>query len=435
MTTPKKTETSGSKVTQTTITKPDGTSGIGYIKDGATYKDPGATQRVDVGTVVDTAGGSFVYNGPGNASSKVTKTTVSDATGSKSTGYIKDGATYTDRTFKTRVNPGSMVSTGGGNYYLGTQSPYGVKVDDAGANTDAFIYGGRRYRAYFDNNGKAYVDAAMTTPVPNGAQYERGGSLYYNDPTLGSVATVAGAINNYKTNIAGYETTVRNAADAQVRQIDARTQQQIREIEARKAQLEEEYKAANRASYNAYLNAINPYGANAQTLASLGLSNSGFAETSMVNIVNAYQNAINGNALDKIRALREINLAIDGAIAEGDAQRYQVYANMHEQIAQGLVNSASQLANLEMSAAELLNSNTWRERETAENTRRYEQESARADLELSLKQEISRSETARETATLIQKYLMTGMTYADISRILGVPQETLKSIVAAYYAV
>ena len=51
--------------TQVTYQDPYGKAATGYIIDGKTFKDPYGNNRIDVGSVVPTAGGTYVYTGEG----------------------------------------------------------------------------------------------------------------------------------------------------------------------------------------------------------------------------------------------------------------------------------------------------------------------------------------------------------------------------------
>ena len=352
----------------------------------------------------------------------ITKSKYYDRDGNVYDAYIKDGVAYTDEGTKNRVNVGSIVRTNGGDFYRGPEMEHGVRVDVAGPNDDYFTYGGKRYKSYTDQNGVSYVDAAGTTRTPTDTTVMRAGSGYYNSKELGEVPTMQGAVNNYQKNTLNTENHLRQAAQAQHNMLNSTLKTRLSQIAARRSAIEEQYNEANRASYNAYLNSINPYGVNAEQLARLGLSDSGYAETTSARIASTYQNAIAGNARDRANAMLEIELAMDDAIAENDAKTYEVYANMYNNLAKYQNDNANNIAQMEMQAAEMVNNNAMQETQWP-----------REDADTNLAKEIQNSENQRETAETILKYINSGMTYSEIARILGVDVSVLQSIVQAYF--
>lgn len=70
----------------------------------------------------------------------------------------------------------------------------------------------------------------------------------------------------------------------------ANTEQTIKEINQEKEKQTRDYEKEQRGAYSDYQKAINPYGVNAENLASSGLQNSGYAESTKISAFNAYQN-------------------------------------------------------------------------------------------------------------------------------------------------
>ncbi len=307
-----------------------------------------------------------------------TKTTYTDKAGNKKIGYIRDGATYTDEGLTTRVPEGSVVATNGGTYYKGKGS--GAKITPATAEDDSFTAGGREYKTHYNDKGEAYVDAENTTRVPSGTTLRRDGVQYYHDNTLGTVPTVSGGKTLYDRSMKDIGGYLNDALAAERKAVDVRTNQRLNAVKAREKQVAEEKRAADRLSYNSYLQSINPYGANAQNAARLGLANSGFSETSLMNLGTVYQQALAGNEKARAEAMRELSRLCDEAIAEGNREKYDLFAQLYKTAYDMGVKKAEKDADFDLEAARML-----------ENERIRQDENAREDA-------IRREKYAREDA-------------------------------------
>ena len=74
--------------------------------------------------------------------------------------------------------------------------------------------------------------------------------------------------------------------------LDKQLAQQRSEIEQQKTKAQQAYKTESNKASNAYSSYINPYGVNAESMASRGLTNSGVSETSKLGAFNTYQNRL-----------------------------------------------------------------------------------------------------------------------------------------------
>jgi RHS repeat-associated protein len=155
----------GSTVIQTTIINPDPSVGIGYIIDGKTYKDPYGNTRIDPGTIVYTGGGLFRYLGNGQS--------------------ILYAASHDD------INAVLFRHIEG--YEIGdsstappTQSipwsPPGSSNSDSSQNkakeTKIILPGDTTYSTGYIIDGKTYLDKAGTKPVPKHTIVETGGGIF-----------------------------------------------------------------------------------------------------------------------------------------------------------------------------------------------------------------------------------------------------------------
>ena len=115
----------------------------------------------------------------------------------------------------------------------------------------------------------------------------------------------------------GYE-DIENLTNSQNEMLDNALQQQqditnkqtemnVAELERNKEQIDKDATKANRALYTEYRKASNPYGANAEQLASQGLANSGYAESTQANLYNTFQR----NVTDTLNNARELKSNFD----------------------------------------------------------------------------------------------------------------------------
>lgn len=100
-------------------------------------------------------------------------------------------------------------------------------------------------------------------------------------------------------------------------------QHQINLYNQQKEQVEKDYQKEASASYSDYLKEVDKYGVSRENVVANGLSNSGYAESSKVNMYNTYQNRIatarsslNSALLDFNNAIKEAQLSNNATIAQ-----------------------------------------------------------------------------------------------------------------------
>lgn len=79
---------------------------------------------------------------------------------------------------------------------------------------------------------------------------------------------------------------------AGVNELNASTDAVVNDLEGKKDELENSYDVESQAAYVDYKKASDPYGVNAEQMASMGMSNTGYSETSRVAMYNQYQNRV-----------------------------------------------------------------------------------------------------------------------------------------------
>lgn len=98
-----------------------------------------------------------------------------------------------------------------------------------------------------------------------------------------------------------------NALQQQQDITNRQTEMNVAELERNKEQIDKDATKTNRALYTEYRKASNPYGANAEQLASQGLGNSGYAESTQANLYNTFQK----NVTDTLNNARELKSNFD----------------------------------------------------------------------------------------------------------------------------
>ena len=100
--------------------------------------------------------------------------------------------------------------------------------------------------------------------------------------------------------------------------VNKQTQMNIDTLQRQKDEVDKDATKTNRALYTEYRKANNPYGANAEQLASKGLGNSGYAETTQTNLYNTYQKNVT-DTLNNARSLKsDFDFQMSQARQNGD---------------------------------------------------------------------------------------------------------------------
>lgn len=123
-----------------------------------------------------------------------------------------------------------------------------------------------------------------------------------------------------------YQKQIDASKDWQKQQTDLQNQQTqfaIDKIEQQKEQAKKDYEKEQRGAYTDYQKEANQYGVNAEKLATQGLSNTGYSESSRVNMYNTYQNrytaareSYNKAVLNYDNAIKEAQLANSSTLAQ-----------------------------------------------------------------------------------------------------------------------
>lgn len=316
--------------TQTTYLDPKGNKQTGYIINGQTYKDQNGSQRIDVGSTVQTGGGWYrlgndgkgvkvsapnVSLNAGGGQSGPVATQYYDPNGRKQTGYIINGQTYADQAGTQRVGLGSLVQTANGWYQMGANG--GVKAQ-APIQTTYLDANGER-RGAFLINGQTYLDPQGNQRIPVGSVVETAGGKYLMTEN-GGIPITEGELYQRQLNQmfqqrqAQQAEAINKAAEAGALEY----QQLIPGINA-------QYDQAARQAYVNYM--LEKQGLPEQ-MARLGLDGQGVSESTAAQMLNAYQGNLNDSELARRSAIQQVNNDIARLRADAQAQIAQGVADL-----------------------------------------------------------------------------------------------------------
>jgi hypothetical protein len=160
-------------------------------------------------------------------------------------------------------------------------------------------------------------------------------AVNYNDPRFNQVEKQEQQAKNeanstYNEMISGTDGYYQEMIDATKDYANQQQQMQqeqtnfaIEQVNQQKEQAEKDYVKEQKGAYTDYQKASNQYGANAEAIASQGMSNTGFAESSQVSMYNTYQNrymtareTYNKAVLNYDNSIKEAQLANNSKLAE-----------------------------------------------------------------------------------------------------------------------
>ena len=174
-------------------------------------------------------------------------------------------------------------------------------------------------------------------------------NIDYNDQRFKQVesekqSALDNANNTYNTMINNsdkyYQEQIQASKDYATKQQEiqqANTDFAIEKIEQQKEQTEKDYTKEQKGAYADYQKQTNDYGVNAEQMASSGLSNSGYSESSKVSMYNTYQNrvAIARDSFD--RSILNYNNGIKDAQLQNNSALAEIaYNALQKQLELGL---------------------------------------------------------------------------------------------------
>lgn len=120
--------------------------------------------------------------------------------------------------------------------------------------------------------------------------------------------------------------------------VDTGVQKMQSQVDFEKQQYEQEAQKQAKALYTNYQKEQNAYGANAEAITSQGLANSGYAESSRVNLYNNYQNNVTNLMNEMTRQKAVLDQQMNQAYFDADIQKAQNLAQIYTQKMQMAMN-------------------------------------------------------------------------------------------------
>ncbi len=150
------------------------------------------------------------------------------------------------------------------------------------ASYDDLLNKANNYVANYNPNETANMNDTRLTNI----ETQRQNALSNTTNTYNNMINNTDQFYNRQSQIA------QDYANKQQELQNAQTEQSIKEINQQREKTERDYQKEQRGAYSDYQKQINEYGVNAEVMASRGLSNTGYAESSKVSMYNAYQNRV-----------------------------------------------------------------------------------------------------------------------------------------------
>lgn len=264
--------------------------------------------------------GGMIGGAIANAASNANKKPSSSGSGSSSGSTSKPSSSGTG---------GSSGGSSAGGSSLGQQMGIDYGKVDLGDLFDSLKHGGITDVNYLQSIVDARADKA---------QNAQGYGQWANDAKQQEMQAYVNKLKDEQDKLtsaqAEYEKRMQQAADQQQAAIQAGVDSAVANLNAQKDSVGKLTKANNAAAEKAYMQTINPNGSLAENLAANGLLSTGLTESSQIQAGNAYQTAVNENALTETEAIAEIERAITQAQLSGDLQAAQALSDLLTQIAE-----------------------------------------------------------------------------------------------------
>lgn len=127
------------------------------------------------------------------------------------------------------------------------------------------------------------------------------------------------------------ESMIDDTIEKQNKITDQQTALNVAQMERQKEEYDRDATKANKGAYVEYRKASNPYGENAENLASKGLANSGYAETTQANLYNTYQKSVSETLINSSKLKADVDNQINDAIAQRDITKAQNALELYQQ--------------------------------------------------------------------------------------------------------
>lgn len=133
--------------------------------------------------------------------------------------------------------------------------------------------------------------------------------------------------NKYANNLQQQNDMLAQQSAIQKEQSQANTNQIINEINQQREYANKDFNKEARGAYQDYQKVVNPYGVQAEKMASNGLGNAGYSETSKLNAYNTYQNRYATARESADRLQQDFNNQITQARLSGNKELAEIALN------------------------------------------------------------------------------------------------------------
>lgn len=133
--------------------------------------------------------------------------------------------------------------------------------------------------------------------------------------------------NKYANNLQQQNDILAQQSAIQKEQSQANTNQTINEINQQREYANKDFNKEARGAYQDYQKIVNPYGVQAEKMASNGLGNAGYSETSKLNAYNTYQNRYATARESADRLQQDFNNQITQARLSGNKELAEIALN------------------------------------------------------------------------------------------------------------
>ena len=133
--------------------------------------------------------------------------------------------------------------------------------------------------------------------------------------------------NKYANNLQQQNDMLAQQSAIQKEQSQANTNQTINEINQQREYANKDFNKEARGAYQDYQKVVNPYGVQAEKMASNGLGNAGYSETSKLNAYNTYQNRYATARENADRLQQDFNNQITQARLSGNKELAEIALN------------------------------------------------------------------------------------------------------------
>lgn len=252
-------------------------------------------------------------------------------------------------------------------------------------------------------DGKVTVDqndSRLTSIEADRQQAIKQNSNTYNNLINESNKSYNNMINNTQQYYDNLNKTMQQGYEKQNQAQQAQLQATIDNINVQKDRAERDYQKEQRGAYSDYQNHINPYGVQAEQMASNGLNNTGYSESSRTSMYNAYQNRVATARQTLQDALVDYNAQIVSAQNANNTAMAELWSNVYLKIAENALAGFQYKNQLEQNKLTTVQSLT-QNRINNENTLQSRYDTRYQNMLSQINQEISNKQNQYNTALSI----------------------------------